>query len=420
MLLASRSSDRPHRRRLTTRGLRAMELEGRDVPSGFGPLGTPTNLGSVVNSPFLDQRGTISKDGLSLYFGSNRPGSVGTIEGSDLYVTQRASVNDPWGPPRKVEALSSAWDDNAPTFSPDGHWVYFGSDRLGGSGGYDIWAAHRQNKDDDFGWETPVNLGPIINSDQHDDGPTYFQDENGAVSLYFTSQRLGGQGDYDIYISHATADDHVSFGPATNVAELNSPRRDTRTTIRRDGLEFFLTSTRVGSVPDATGAPSLDIWVATRASTADPWSAPVNLGAPINTAAADGAPSLSSDGTTLYFDSTRTGGFGSRDLYVSSRERLGEETYLSGASFSRVARSPIAPPDMSAGVSVAPTRPTHPGHGASKPPAAGVIRMPRRIAPRATLPVEHPAGHQLNPDVAPAPAVVTGASVLGVEDAWTR
>jgi WD40-like Beta Propeller Repeat len=298
---------------------RLESLEDRSVPSVWS---TPVNLGDVVNGKFLDQRCTISKDGLSLYFGSNRPGSVGTTEGSDLYVTQRTSVDASWGPPQKVEALCSTGDDNAPTFSPDGHWVYFGSDRDGGSGGMDLWAAHRQDKNDDFGWETPVNLGPTINSLQNDDGPTYFEDENGAVTLYFTSfQRPEGLGDWDIYASHATADGHLSFGPAVNVSELNSPRRDTRTTISRDGLEFFLTSTRVGSVPDATDTPSLDIWVSTRASTADPWGTPVNVGAPINTPANDGAPSLSFDGLTLYFDSTRSEGFGMRDLYVTTRTK---------------------------------------------------------------------------------------------------
>jgi WD40-like Beta Propeller Repeat len=306
-----------------TRWLLAVErLEDRCVLSQFGPWDTPVNLGGVVNTPYLDQRCTISKDGLSLYFGSNRPGSVGTVEGSDLYVTQRASVNDPWGPPQKIETLSSAGDDNAPTFSPDGHWVYFGSDRPGGLGLSDIWAAHRHDAHDDFGWETPVNLGPGANSPLNEDGPTYFEDESGAVTLYFTSfQRPDGLGDWDIYASQATADDHLSFGPAVHVTELSSPRRDTRTSIRRDGLEMFITSNRAGSIPDALGAPSLDIWVSTRSNTADPWGTPVNLGAPINTPAADGAPSLSFDGQTLYFDSTRDGGLGLRDIYVTTRSK---------------------------------------------------------------------------------------------------
>jgi WD40-like Beta Propeller Repeat len=372
---------------------RLESMEGRSLPSIWSP---PVNLGPVVNTQQLDQRCTISKDGLSLFFGSNRPGSVGTIEGSDLYVTQRASLNDPWGTPQKVEALSSNWDDNAPTFSPDGHWVYFGSDREHGSGGYDIWAAHRQDKDDDFGWETPVNLGPVVNSSVHDDGPTYFEDENGEVSLYFTSLRDGGQGDYDIYVSHATADDHLSFGPATNVAELNSLRRDTRTSISRDGLEFFLTSTRVGSVPDALGAPSLDIWVATRASTADPWGTPVNLGAPVNTPANDGAPSLSFDGLTLYFDSTRSGsgGQGMRDLYVTTRSKLNE---IGGE------RASAALP-----------RPHHPARGQHGPLGHHAAR-PRRVSLLAA-----PVG--VRAPVRPAervPAVMTSAGADTVASRYT-
>ncbi|HKB02573.1 MAG TPA: hypothetical protein VKD90_10160 [Gemmataceae bacterium] len=398
--------------------LRLEPMEDRSLPSGpYGPWGAAVNLGPTVNTPQLDQRCTISKDGLSLYFGSNRPGSVGTIEGSDLYVTRRATVDDPWGPPQKVEALCTDWDENAPTFSPDGHWVYFGSDREpGGSGGYDIWAAHRQDKDDDFGWETPVNLGPIINSSAHDDGPTYFEDENGEVSLYFTSLRDGGHGDYDIYVSHATADDHLSFGPATNVAELNSPQRDTRTTISRDGLEFFLTSTRDGSVLSATGTPSLDIWVSTRASTADMWGTPVNVGAPINTPANDGAPSLSFDGLTLYFDSTKATGFGMRDLYVTTRSKLTEGDGATGRAalarphhparghhgpLGRHAAHPRRLSLLAAPVGVrVPVRPPDPVPTA--PTSAGVDAVAARIAPIA--------------NITPAPPSVPGVPDSGAAD----
>jgi len=260
---------------------------------------------------------------LSLFFGSNRPGSVGTAEGTDLYVSKRATEQDPWSLAHKVEALSSPGDDNAPTFSRDGHWVYFGSNRPGGCGGFDIWVSHRQDVEDDFGWEPPVNLGCHINSAADEDGPTYFEAADGTATLYFTSvQRPGGLGDWDIYASTALAADHVSFGPAVLVRELSSDRRDTRPAIRPDGLEIFLVSNRVGSVPDAEGRPSLDIWVATRASTADAWSTPVNLGPPINTPALDGGPCLSFDGEELFFDSNRPGGAGSRDLYSAHRSRM--------------------------------------------------------------------------------------------------
>ena len=81
------------------------------------------------------------------------------------------------------------------------------------------------------------------------------------------------------------------------------------------------------AVPNATGRPGgvggQDLWVATRATTADPWSTPVNLGPTVNSTAFDGAPALSFDGTTLYFFSARPGGFGANDLYVTTRTRLG-------------------------------------------------------------------------------------------------
>jgi hypothetical protein len=100
------------------------------------------------------------------------------------------------------------------------------------------------------------------------------------------------------------------------VKELCSKKRDTRTAIRRDGLEMIIGSNRDG------GGGQIDLWASTRATTLDLWSTPVNLGDTVNSGADDGGPALSADGTALYFYSTRTGGFGGRDLYVTTRTRL--------------------------------------------------------------------------------------------------
>ncbi|MGH7699602.1 MAG: hypothetical protein ACREMJ_03655, partial [Gemmatimonadales bacterium] len=67
---------------------------------------------------------------------------------------------------------------------------------------------------------------------------------------------------------------------------------------------------------------SLDLWLATRASTSDPWSTPANLGPVVNTTVIDARPALSFDGTQLYFQSPRPGGHGSFDLYVTTRSKL--------------------------------------------------------------------------------------------------
>jgi len=78
----------------------------------YGPWGDPVNLGPVVNSPSNDQHPAISKDGLSLYITSDRPGGLG---GSDIWVSQRASSGDPWGAPENLGPnINSAGNDVAP------------------------------------------------------------------------------------------------------------------------------------------------------------------------------------------------------------------------------------------------------------------------------------------------------------------
>ena len=115
------------------------------------------------------------------------------------------------------------------------------------------------------------------------------------------------------------------------VPELNGPFDDHTTDIRRDGLEIFLVSGRPNG---RIGV--LDILVSTRDSTLDPWSTPVNLGPTINFPGyTTGRPSLSSDGTTLYFYSNRPRGFGGRDLYVSTRRKLREHERHDGSDHRR-------------------------------------------------------------------------------------
>jgi hypothetical protein len=292
----------------------------------FGPWSSPVNLGPVVNTPFDDNHPAISKNGLSLYITSNRPGGVNgkTLTGfAEIWVSQRAGLDADWGPPVNLDAFNSVPVVNrvksntaVPSFSTDGHLLFFNSDRPGGLGGNDLYVSRRSNKHDDFGWQEPVNLGSV-NSPQEDTAATYFEDEEtGIISLYLASNRAGSP---DIWVS--TLSDDGTFGPAVLVPELNSPFDETRTAIRRDGLEFFLTSNR----PNGRIGKN-DIWVSTRDSTLDPWSTPVNLGSTVNFPGyVTGAPALSWDGTTLYFYSDRPRGFGGRDLYVATRERLRDD-----------------------------------------------------------------------------------------------
>ena len=293
------------------------------------------NLGPVVNSPYNDNHPAISKNDLSLYITSTRPGGVNganLLQFEEIWVSQRARRDADWGSPVNLGPAINSIGSNtgSPTFTPDGHRMYFHSNRRGPCGLADLYVARRHDKRNDFGWGLAENLGCVVNGPFNDNGPTYFEDETtGITTLYFTSTRPGGPGDFDIYASTRVGNEG-EFEPPVLVAELSSPFRDTRTAIRRDGLEMFLSSGRPGDRDVGISAGSEDLWVATRATPSDVWSPPVSLnlvnqrlgGPRINGAAFDGAPALSFDGTTLYFFSERSGGFGKRDLYVTTRHRI--------------------------------------------------------------------------------------------------
>jgi Tol biopolymer transport system component len=272
----------------------------------FSDWSAPVNVGPLVNTAANEAGSFISKDGLSLYFNSDRPGGLG---GRDIYVSQRASVDDPWGPPHNLgSTINSSSDDQTPTVSLDGHRLYFATSGRGGFGALDIYVSRRRDKRD--GWGEPENLGEGVNTPIPELGPAPFEDdETGTTTLYFSRDAIGAR---DIYASTLGADG--SFGQAVPVTELNSPFDDARPAIRRDGLELFFDSNR----QDPVGP--LDIWVSTRESTSDGWSDPVNLGPVVNSTALDARAALSFDGTTLYFHSGRAGG--PNDIYVTVRNKL--------------------------------------------------------------------------------------------------
>ncbi len=111
------------------------------------------------------------------------------------------------------------------------------------------------------------------------------------------------------YVAKADLD----FSTPTNLGPtVNSSAWDLAPNISADGLELFFISTRPGGSGDA------DIWVTTRATKEDDWGNPVNLGPTVNTLYGDDSPSISSDGSTLYFDSDRSGGSGTWDIWQVS------------------------------------------------------------------------------------------------------
>lgn len=174
----------------------------------------PVNLGSRINSPHNDYGPAVAPDGLSLVFSSNRPKPGEQIEQENWPATIREDITrrdyDLFGAPftaqglgeaQRLAALNTNANEGAPAFSPVGDYLYFGSDRAGGLGGFDIYRARRLRGD----LTPPENLGPAVNSRYNDLDPALSM---GGFSLHFSSDRASyADGEsrerpvYDLYVS---------------------------------------------------------------------------------------------------------------------------------------------------------------------------------------------------------------------------
>lgn len=97
-------------------------------------------LGALVNSPSYDAQPSITSDGRTLYFVSDRPGGQGE---TDVFVVTYDGTD--WTVPVPLSGVNSPWHEMSPVISADGRTLYFGSNRPGGAGGYDVYVATVQN-----------------------------------------------------------------------------------------------------------------------------------------------------------------------------------------------------------------------------------------------------------------------------------
>ncbi|MFX0197116.1 MAG: LamG-like jellyroll fold domain-containing protein [Candidatus Hodarchaeota archaeon] len=162
----------------------------------------------------------------------------------------------------------------------------------------------------DFIFGTPINLGPNINT-QYSEGLVCVAPNN--LSLYFISNRPGGSGAHDLYIITRSSVEEQWSQPTNLGPTVNSYAEEFFSCISYDELELYFDSTRSG------GRGRRDLWETTRTDLNAPWTRPVNLGSSINTASDEVSPNFSADGLTLLFASDRPGGRGNYDLYICTR-----------------------------------------------------------------------------------------------------
>jgi len=279
-------------------------------------FGTPMNLGSIINSESAETAPCLSPDGLELYFCDHgSPLKPGGYGGGDLWVTTRLTKDDSWGGPMNLgPVVNSSANDEHPSLSADGLSLYFSSSRDGGSGAFDLWVTTRQTKDSP--WSDPVNLGSTVNSKYSEGNPSISTD---GLKLYFSDfqyARPDGHGGWDIYVTtRPTISDPWSI-PVNLGSNVNSSRNEAGPYISSDGSTLFLNSNRSG------GLGAADLYMTRwNAQDAD-WEPLINLGPPINRSGFEATAEISPDGSMLYFSSERPGGFGLTDLWQASIEPI--------------------------------------------------------------------------------------------------
>lgn len=270
----------------------------------LGDWRAPT-LVAGVNSGATEGCPIEAPDASALYLMSTRDGGD-----QDIWLAPRLQDGSFGEPQLLPDPVNSAANDFCPT-PLRGKSLLFVSNR-GGTDAYGTVACgggdlYLTRLDPSTGTWTPArNLGCTGNGGPNgpgtEFGPSVVETAEGTF-LYFSSGGALGTGTQDVYVSREVAPG--SFGAPSVVASLSSAADDVMPNVRKDGLEVVFASNRPG------GEGMFDIWTATRPDTGSAWSTPTVL-ATVSTPASDTRPSLSWDGTRLYFGSAG-------DIHVSHR-----------------------------------------------------------------------------------------------------
>lgn len=266
------------------------------------------NIGPHVNSAFADYSAYISTDESTLFFTSRRKykenqkqdGQDGSYF-EDIYMCTKK--NGEWSDPVNMGSPINKEESHDATagLSPDGTSLYIYEDN-GSSKKADgnVYVSHLQGA----AWSKPEKLNKYINSEDKETTVTQSYDGN---TLYFISNRPGGLGFGDIYTSKKDA--KGNWGPAVNVgAPLNSKYGEEGLFMIPDGKTLYFSSRGPGSMG------GYDIFKTVYEN--GKWSAPENLGYPVNSPDDDVYFAISGSGRRGYYASAKEGGYGEKDIYV--------------------------------------------------------------------------------------------------------
>ena len=263
----------------------------------------PNNLGPGINTTEDEYLPSLSLDGNTLIFTRRylKENPEPHIE-EDFFYSIR-DTNGQWAeaicfpPPINSDQNEGAW-----SLSPDGRYLFFaGCGRNDGWGSCDIYASIRKGEQ----WGRVFNLGKPVNTMYWESQPCMSSD---GKTLYFASNRPGGFGGSDIWMSEiselGTWSEPVNLG-----SNINTPGDENSPFLHPDGKTLYFSS------DGHPGLGGLDLYLS-RIEEDGHWGPARNLGYPINTAADETTLSVNAQGDTAYFSSDNLQGYGKKDIYA--------------------------------------------------------------------------------------------------------
>ncbi len=272
------------------------------------------NLGKQVNTEFHEYKPYITADESMLFFTSRRPSSTSKEKDpvfndyyEDIYYSTK-QADGQWSQAKNIgEPINTADHDAISGLSIDGSKliIYLGNKNNG-----DLFESQLSGDK----WGKPQDFGKNINTDKfHESSASYSLD---GKAVYFISDKPGGNGDRDIYVSYR--DEKGKWSKAENLgAVVNTEFGEEGVFMHPDGKTLYFSSQGHNSIG------GYDIFKSILDEKTKKWSMPENIGYPVNTTDDDVFYVVSANGKHGYYTSVNSNGFGGRDLYMISF--IGEE-----------------------------------------------------------------------------------------------
>ena len=250
------------------------------------------------DAPARTDNPTLTADLLEIYFTSDRGGGSG-----DVWSARRGDVAHPFSAPAPVTEVNSSTFETSSAISADGLTLWFGSDRPGGVGTTDIWVSSRANRNSP--WLSPGNVVALNTTAEDIPRPP---GQHGLVMPL--SSKTATAAVYQTFFAARSSEGAPFGAPVLVSELAYPDRSTVDGFLSDDGLTLFFSSAFLQAPPDAAapdgGTPTADLYVAYRRSIGDTFEQTLPL-VELNTAGDERDPWLTPDGKTLYFTSDRDG-----------------------------------------------------------------------------------------------------------------